>query len=107
MVSLWNRRRLRARKYARALNRGPVTAVICRVFDESNATCTTALAIAYRESRYSVTAWNSSDHGGLFQLGGPERAAYATVGYRTAYEQSVAAHNLWAARGWQPWTCCE
>ena len=86
---------------------GTVPQIICRVFHESSEVCSTALYIAWRESRYEITAWNSSDHGGLFQLGAPERAEYATLGYRTAYEQTVAAHNLWLARGWQPWTCCE
>lgn len=44
---------------------------------------------------------------GIFQLGSGERAAYATIGYSTAYQQIVAAHNLYRARGFEPWTCCE
>ena len=106
MVRLWNHRRLHAKRYAAQVNRGTVPQIICRVFTPSE-TCATALTIAWRESNYQVTAWNSSDHGGLFQLGTSERATYATIGYATAYEQTVAAHNLYLARGWQPWTCCE
>lgn len=94
---------------------GSVTDVICQVFRPVE-TCATALTIAYRESRYKTWAWNSSDHGGLFQLGTGERATYGMKRrvhgvmrtlYATIYEQVVAAHNLWRARGWEPWTCCE
>lgn len=109
----WHARAQRAFRASRVAV-GPVTTVICNVF--GYAQCGFAKTIAYRESRYLTTAWNSSDHGGLFQLGTGERATYAmkrwvgrrmTILYRTVYEQVVAAHNLWLDRGWQPWTCCE
>jgi hypothetical protein len=68
--------------------------------------CSEALHIAEVESGYTTSAANGQ-YLGLFQLGSGERATYATIGYSTAYQQAVAAHNLFLARGWEPWTCCE
>jgi hypothetical protein len=42
---------------------------------------------------------------GIFQMGSSERAHYATLGYSTAYEQIVAAHNYYMVAGWGPWAC--
>lgn len=43
---------------------------------------------------------------GMFQMGDDERATYATIGYETPYQQTVAAHNYFvAANGWGPWGC--
>jgi hypothetical protein len=81
-----------------------VQAIICAVFGPSQ--CAEALHIARRESGFTISAQNGQ-YLGLFQMGSGERAAYAKAGYSTAYQQSVAAHNLWLARGWEPWTCCE
>lgn len=79
---------------------GSVQQVICRVFGSQ---CAMALRVAYRESRYSLTATNGQ-YEGLFQMGSSERATYATIGYSTAYEQTVAAHNYFAVAGWGPWS---
>lgn len=82
-----------------------VPGIICHVFGPAD--CGEAQAIAWRESRDETWAANSFGYAGLFQLGVGERATYATIGYSSAYEQTVAAHNLFLARGWEPWTCCE
>jgi hypothetical protein len=100
---LWLERKIRARHLASQRWGGSVQTIICRVFGSQ---CQEALYIAYRESRYSIHAVNGQ-YLGLFQMGSGERSAYATAGYATAYEQTVAAHNLYRARGWEPWTCCE
>jgi hypothetical protein len=43
---------------------------------------------------------------GMFQMGDWERATYATIGYSTPYQQTVAAHNYFLdAGGWGPWEC--
>jgi hypothetical protein len=60
--------------------------------------------VAYCESRYRLTAVNGQ-YLGIFQMGSHERATYATIGYSTAYEQIVAAHNYYEAAGWGPWSC--
>jgi hypothetical protein len=63
-----------------------------------------ALAVAWCESRYSVTAANGR-YLGLFQMGSSERARYghgadALTQARAAYRYFVAA-----GRDWSPWTC--
>jgi hypothetical protein len=83
---------------------GSVPHIICAVFGSAN--CSEALYIARRESGFETWAANGQ-YLGLFQMGSSERATYATIGYSTAYQQTVAAHNLFLARGWEPWTCCE
>jgi hypothetical protein len=92
-----------AKKLAARTTGGSVTAIICRVFGPN---CAYAKTIAYRESRYSTTASNGT-HWGLFQLDSSAISSYASIGYSTAYQQVVAAHNMFLARGWEPWTCCE
>lgn len=91
-------RRLAARRQAQS---GSVSAIICRVFGPY---CSEALAVARCESGFSIHAVNGQ-YLGLFQMGSSERATYATIGYSTAYEQTVAAHNYFAVAGWGPWSC--
>ena len=81
-----------------------VPVIICTVFGAYS--CPVAKAIAWRESRYEIEATNGT-HWGLFQLDRSALNAYARNGYSTVYEQVVAAHNMFLARGWEPWTCCE
>ncbi len=99
----WIRRMRTARVASRRTSSASVPALICRVF---GAVCAEAQRIAYTESRYSTSAANGQ-YLGIFQMGSGERATYATIGYTTAYQQIVAAHNLYRARGFEPWTCCE
>ncbi len=80
---------------------GSVPTVICRVF---GASCSEAISVARCESGFSIHAVNGQ-YLGIFQMGSSERATYATIGYATAYEQIVAAHNYFAVAGWGPWTC--
>lgn len=106
----WNRRRLTA--YRLASRRLPssyggsvgtsVPAIICSVFGAGE--CSTAKSVAWCESRYSTTAVNGQ-YLGIFQMGSAERARFATIGYATAYEQVVAAHNYFVVAGWGPWAC--
>jgi hypothetical protein len=98
---LWMRRRIRARHLAASRQSTSIPAVICRVFGSA---CTEARSVAYCESRYSIHAVNGQ-YLGLFQMGSNERATYATIGYATAYEQTVAAHNYFVIAGWRPWAC--
>lgn len=64
-----------------------------------------ALNVARCESGYRTSAVNGQ-YLGIFQMGTNERARYATMGYSTAYQQVVAAHNYFvAAHGWGPWEC--
>lgn len=79
---------------------GSVPQIICRVFRED---CSMAERVAYRESRYSIYAQNGQ-YLGIFQMGSHERSTYATIGYSTAYEQIVAAHNYYLVSGWSPWS---
>lgn len=79
---------------------GSVQQIICRVFGSQ---CAMALRVAYRESRYSIHAINGQYYG-LFQMGSSERSHFATIGYSTAYEQTVAAHNYYLVSGWSPWS---
>lgn len=104
---------------------GSVPHVICATFHGQTvhvgsggyvaASCAEALHIAWGESRDTTTAENAYGYAGLFQLGVGERATYGlhrrvrdrlVLLYRTAYEQTRAAFNLFRARGWEPWTCC-
>jgi hypothetical protein len=62
-----------------------------------------ALRVASRESGYCTCAVNGQ-YLGIFQMGSSERATYATIGYTTAYQQIVAAHNYYAVAGWGPWS---
>lgn len=107
MVQLWKGRHLHAKQHMMGIlaKSDPASAqrIIKYVFKGNGSF---ALTISYRESRYTVGAANGQ-YLGLFQMGTGERATYATIGYSTAYEQTVAAHNLFLARGWEPWTCCE
>ena len=106
----WNRRRLRAYKAAHrsrptyrtlAASGGSVQAIICNVFGP---VCSEALAVARCESGFSIHAVNGQ-YLGLFQMGSSERARFATIGYSTAYQQTVAAHNYFVVAGWGPWAC--
>jgi hypothetical protein len=99
---LWSTRRARAKARARAAP-ASIPGIIGRVF---GANASEARAIAYRESHYETTAVNGQ-YRGIFQMGSRERTTYATIGYATAYEQVVAAHNMFRVRGFEPWTCCE
>lgn len=85
---------------------GSVPEIICRVFGSQ---CAYAKMVAWRESRYTVGICNSLGYCGLFQMGYHERAMFATIGYATAYEETVAAHNYYEYEvrhgqdGWGPW----
>lgn len=63
-----------------------------------------AINVATCESGMNIYAKNGQ-YFGLFQMGIHERAIYATVGYTTAYEQTVAAYNYFKVSGWSPWEC--
>ena len=82
-------------------SQGSVPSIICSVFGSA---CSEAVAVARCESGFSTTAVNGQ-YLGIFQMGSSERATYATIGYATAYEQIVAAHNYYAIAGWGPWAC--
>lgn len=105
----WNRRRIHAYKLAHpqptyrtlASTGGSVQSVICQVFGSA---CSAALNVARCESGFSLHAVNGQ-YLGLFQMGSAERARFATIGYSTAYEQTVAAHNYYMVSGWGPWAC--
>lgn len=79
---------------------GSVPHLICQVFGKAE--CANAVRVAYRESRFSINAVNGQ-YLGIFQMGSAERARFATLGYSTAYEQIVAAHNYFLVSGWSPW----
>jgi len=101
----WNRRRLSAYRLAHrrippAVS-GSVPQIICQVFGSA---CSEAIAVARCESGFSIHAVNGQ-YLGLFQMGSSERARFATIGYSTAYEQTVAAHNYFLVAGWGPWAC--
>lgn len=105
----WNRRRVAAYKLAHrsrvasvAATGGTVPTLICRVF--GSAACSKAIDVARCESGFSIHAVNGQ-YLGIFQMGSSERATYATIGYATAYEQIVAAHNYYVVSGWGPWAC--
>lgn len=104
---LWNNRQKVARRNLAELRRSTspsvVPRLICVVFGPAE--CSEGRRIAWGESRDETWAANGQ-YLGLFQLGSGERASYATIGYSSAYQQIVAAHNLYRARGWEPWTCC-
>lgn len=55
-------------------------------------------------ARISIYAENGQ-YKGMFQMGDHERATYATIGYSTPYQQTVAAHNYFNVAGWGPWEC--
>lgn len=98
---LWQRRQARARHLASSRTSGSVPSLICRVFGSA---CGEALRVARCESNFSIHAVNGQFLG-IFQMGSHERAAYATIGYSTAYAQIVAAHNYFVVAGWGPWSC--
>lgn len=101
--NLWEHRRIRAARLGShgSSSSASVPSIICSVFGPQ---CSEAKAVAWCESRYSTTAINGQYYG-LFQMGSAERATYATIGYTTAYQQTVAAHNYFMAAGWGPWAC--
>lgn len=79
---------------------GSVPQLICNVFKSA---CSMALRVARRESGFSIYAANGQ-YLGIFQMGSAERAKFATIGYSTAYEQIIAAHNYFLVSGWSPWS---
>lgn len=79
---------------------GSVPQLICKVFGSA---CSMAVRVASRESGFSIYARNGQ-YLGIFQMGSSERAKFATIGYSTAYEQIVAAHNYFLVSGWSPWS---
>jgi hypothetical protein len=95
-----NLRKLTQTSVARYSYTGSIPRLICSVFGSD---CTMALRVAYRESRYSIYASNGQ-YKGIFQMGSAERARFATIGYSTAYQQIVAAHNYFLVSGWSPWS---
>lgn len=96
-----NWRVLQRYKHFHWLPTGTVPQIIEAVFREDPRG---ALNVASCESHYSTTAANGQ-YLGIFQMGSSERAHYATIGYATAYEQVVAAHNYYLVSGWGPWSC--
>jgi hypothetical protein len=70
-----------------------------------------ALNVASCESGFDINAKNGQ-YLGIFQMGSSERSRYASIGYSTAYQQIVAAHNYYSAHRpdgsqyeWGPWEC--
>ena len=104
---LWSRRRIAARKRYEALRASSssspsgVPGIICAGFGPA---CGEAVSVARCESGFRTDAVNGQ-YLGIFQMGSSERAHYATLGYSTAYEQIVAAHNYYMVAGWGPWAC--
>jgi hypothetical protein len=98
---LWERRQQVARRLSGRAQTSSVPTIICRIFGPA---CTEAISVARCESRFSIHAANGQ-YLGIFQMGSSERATYATIGYATAYEQIVAAHNYYVRSGWAPWAC--
>lgn len=74
--------------------------LICSVFGPN---CSMALKVAQRESGFCTCAVNGQ-YLGIFQMGTSERAKFATIGYTTAYQQIIAAHNYFLVSGWSPWS---
>lgn len=101
--NLWQRRLTAARRQAARISSASVPALICRVF---GSVCGAARSIAWTESRYRTWAKNGQ-YLGIFQMGSSERETYDTLPYTTAYNQIVDAHNMYLARGFEPWYCCE
>lgn len=99
MDRLWLHRHKEARREFLS-HSGSVPALIQRVFGPASPM---ALRVAKRESGYCTCAVNGQ-YLGIFQMGSHERATYATIGYSTAYEQIVAAHNYYLVSGWSPWS---
>jgi hypothetical protein len=104
---LWNVRRIHAKAHLNSVLRSSdpadVPVILYYVFGKT--LYPEALHIVRGESGFQIGAANGQ-YLGLFQMGSGERAANATIGYSTALEQTVAAHNLYLSRGWEPWTCC-
>ncbi len=100
----WSQRRIAARRRYRSLVAASaisvVPSIICRVFGSASPE---ALLVARRESGFDVRAHNGQ-YLGIFQMGSSERARFATIGYSTAYQQIVAAHNYFLVSGWGPWS---
>lgn len=111
VARLWGQRRVAAhRRYETSARRlassgASVPATICRVFGAAR--CSTAKAIAWRESRYELHPCCNSTHFGLFQLDASALRAYSRGRYSTVLDQVMAAWRMYLARGWEPWTCCE
>lgn len=87
---------------ARALATASPSKAICDVFGRRY--CSQAIAVAWCESRLSITAQNGQ-YLGLFQMGSNERRLYGHGS--TALEQAVAAHRYFvrSGRDWSPWSC--
>lgn len=69
-----------------------------------------AITVAACESGGGVPAnidinAENGQYKGMFQMGDNERATYATIGYSTPYQQTVAAHNYFVLYGWSRWDC--
>ncbi len=90
-----------AQRRSRRLATASPRDAICGVFGRY---CRQALAVAWCESGHQTTARNGQ-YLGLFQMGDWARA-YAGHG-DTAYEQAVAAYELFVQTGrdWSPWSC--
>lgn len=97
--NLWLRRQKAASRLLRS-HSGSVPNLICRVF---GANCSMALRVARRESGFCTCAVNGQ-YLGIFQMGYHERQRFATIGYSTAWQQIVAAHNYFMVSGWSPWS---
>lgn len=96
---LW-KHRLREARHLRLSRSGTPQQLIIRVFGSASPM---ALKVAERESGYCTCAVNGQ-YLGIFQMGYYERQKFATIGYETAYEQIVAAHNYYLVSGWSPWS---
>lgn len=96
---LWKHRQHQARHLYLSRS-GSVPSLIRRIFGPA---APMALRVAQRESGFCTCAVNGQ-YLGIFQMGSNERARFATIGYSTAYEQIVAAHNYYLVSGWSPWS---
>ncbi|MEX2587840.1 MAG: hypothetical protein WD602_07615 [Actinomycetota bacterium] len=81
------------------LNKASVEDLIREVFKEQG---DKAVQVARCESELKTDA-RRGQFFGLFQMGANERASYGHG--QDALAQIEAAHDLFMARGWQPWTC--
>ncbi len=69
--------------------------------------CTTALGVAWCESRHVTTAYNTAGYYGLFQMD-----YYLHIGLFHGgdpfdpYVNTQAAYELWLEQGWAPWPNC-
>ena len=69
--------------------------------------CTTALGVAWCESRHMTTAYNTAGYYGLFQMDYYMHIELFHGGDPfDPYVNTQAAYELWSEQGWTPWPNC-